>query len=66
MKVSYLIFLDETDEGCPFNLNPGAELVIQRDDKMKKITLTQISRRLLLELSSTQTTTIHIRIHDAE
>lgn len=51
-NLTYLIFLNETDEGSPLDLHglPGA--VVQGHYEVEEVTLAQVAGRLLLEVRS--------------
>lgn len=50
----YRILLDETDKRRPLDFNGRSIAIVQSDYKVEKITFPQITRRLLLEMRSSQ------------
>jgi len=52
---SYLIFFDKSDESGSFDLHGLAGTVVNGDDKVKEVGFAQVTRRLLLEVSSAHT-----------
>ena len=47
-----LVFLDETDEGRPLDLDRLTGSIVESDDKVEKVGLSQVGGRLLLEMGS--------------
>ena len=52
-KITYLVFLDETDErrALDFNRLPGP--VVQGDDEVEEIRFAQVARRLFFKVRAT-------------
>ena len=53
--VDLLVFLDECNEGRSFDLDGLTRPVVQRDDKMEEIWLSQVGWGLFFKVSPTQT-----------
>ena len=53
--VDLLVFLDECNEGRPFDLDGLTRPVVQRDDEMEEIWLSQVRWGLFFKVSPTQT-----------
>jgi len=55
------VFLDEVDERRAFNLDRLALAIVERQNEVKEVALAKIAWWLLLEMSSSNTQTIHVR-----
>ena len=59
---THLIFFDEVDEGGAFDLDGLSLLVVQRQHEMEEVALTQVVRRLLLEVRTRDADTANQRV----
>jgi len=57
---AYSVLLDKVNEGSPLYLYHLSMSVIEGEDQVKEVTLAQVARRLLLEMSSSNGHTANI------
>lgn len=61
LSVRLLILFYESDESSPLHFHRLAALVVQCNYKVEKVALSQVGRRLLLEVSACQSDAVHDR-----